>query len=128
MPQMEASGRGGRTGWGWAKGRARNSADAERVPQGDSHCRRWEAQVLTGAGIDGKPEARVAEVRVQRLSGDAGLHGAIKVLCVDLCDLVHFEQIEADAALGWVGGGFEGGVSAGGAGGVGRLVMREDEP
>lgn len=55
--------------------------------------------VLTSSWVDGKPEARIAEVAVECLARHAGLHSAVKIFGVYLDDLIHLEQIEADAAL-----------------------------
>lgn len=55
--------------------------------------------MLTSSWIDGEPEARIAEVVVKGLARHAWLHSAVKVFGVHLDDLIHLEQIEADAAL-----------------------------
>ena len=60
--------------------------------------RRHAAERGVGAGIDGKEQALVAQVLVERLAGDAGLDHAIEILGVHGQHLVHVAEIDRYAA------------------------------
>lgn len=46
-----------------------------------------------------KPEASVSQVGVEALSSHTGLHRHVKVLLVEIQNLVHFSQAEANTTL-----------------------------
>ena len=52
-----------------------------------------------GAGIDREEEAGVAEMLVELLARDAGLHGDVEILDADAQHLVHLREVDADAAV-----------------------------
>ena len=73
-------------------------AVAHRVGAGGAG-RRHAADRGVGAGIDREEQAAVAQMRVERLAGDAGLDHAIEVLGVDGEHAVHAREIDANAAV-----------------------------
>ena len=60
--------------------------------------RRHAAERSVGAGVDGKEQALVAQLLVERLAGDAGLDHAIEILGVHRQHLVHVAEIDRYAA------------------------------
>ena len=60
--------------------------------------RRHAAERGVGAGVDGKEQALVAQLLVERLAGDAGLDHAIEILGVHRQHLVHVAEIDRYAA------------------------------
>ena len=65
-----------------------------------------------GAGIDREEQAGGAEIFVELLARDAGLHDDVEVGLVDLQHLVHAAEIERDAAVGRADMAFERGAGA----------------
>ena len=86
-------------------------AVAHRVGAGGAR-RRHAADRGVGAGIDGKEQAGVAQMVVERLAGHAGLDDAVEVLGVDGEHAVHPRAVDRDAAVQRVDVAFERGAGA----------------
>ena len=74
--------------------------------------RRHAAERGVGAGIDGKEQALVAQLFVERLAGDAGLDHAVEIFRVHRQDPVHVAEIDRNAAERRVDVAFERGADA----------------
>ena len=70
------------------------------------------ADAGVGARIDREEQARVLDLTVQLLAGDAGLDGDCEVLRIDAHHTVHARQVDADATLHGQQMAFERGADA----------------
>ena len=88
-----------------------HGAVAHGVGAGSAGCRHAADRGI-GAGIDREKQALVAQMGVELLARDAGLHPAVKILGIHRKDLVHVREIDADAAHDRADMAFEGSACA----------------